>query len=129
MPSFINPSEICRPFSRYSQGALVEGAARWLHVSGQVGAGPDGRLEEGFEAQAKRAWGNLLAVLRAAGMGTGDLVKVSYFLTRAEDVVASREIRDGMLEGAEPAATLLVVAALAHPDMLIEVEAIAARVD
>ncbi len=126
MPRFFNPTEICQPFSRYSHGALVEGPARWLHVSGQVGAGPDGRLEQGFAAQAERAWANLLAVLHAGGMGTGDLVKVGYFLTRAEDVAASREIRDRVLQGAEPAATLLVVAALGHPDLLFEVEAVAA---
>lgn len=129
MARFFNPPEICQPFSRYSHGALVEGPARWLHVSGQVGAGPDGRLEQGFEAQARRAWANLLIVLHAAEMDTGHLVKVSYFLTRAEDVVASRQIRDEMLQGAMPATTLLVVAALGHPDMLIEVEAVAASAE
>jgi len=127
MPRFFNPSDIVKPFSRYSHGAAVEGPVRWLHISGQVGAKPDGTLEQGFEAQAKRSWSNLLAVLKAGGMEPGDLVKVNVFLTRASDVPASRQFRDAALAGAAPASTLLVIPALAHPDLLIEVDAIAAR--
>jgi 2-iminobutanoate/2-iminopropanoate deaminase len=127
MPRLFNPTDVCPPFSRYSHGALVEGPSQWLHISGQVGARPDGSLEQGFEAQAKRSWANLLAVLKAGGMGVADLVKVSVFLTRASDIAASRVIRDDALQGAAPASTLLIVAGLAHPDLLVEIEAVAAR--
>jgi 2-iminobutanoate/2-iminopropanoate deaminase len=127
MLRLFNPDTVCKPFSRYSQGALVEGHVRWLHISGQVGARADGQLEEGFEAQAKQAWANLIAVLEAGGMQREHLVKVSVFLTRAGDVAASRAIRDAALLGAAPASTLLVVAALARPDILFEVEALAAK--
>jgi 2-iminobutanoate/2-iminopropanoate deaminase len=54
-------------------------------------------------------------------------VKVNVLLTRASDVPASRGIRDEALQGAAPASTLLVISALAHPDLLFEVEAVAAR--
>lgn len=60
-------------------------------------------------------------------MSVQDLVKVNVILTRAGDVAASRGIRDRMLQGAQPASTLIVVAGLAAPDWLIEVEGIAAR--
>src|SRR5262249_60890428 len=80
-----NPETIGKPFSRYSHGALVEGQMRWLHISGQVGARPDGTLEQGFEAQARLAWANLIAVLEAGGMARSDLVKVNVLLTRAGD--------------------------------------------
>jgi hypothetical protein len=63
MLQLFSPETICKPFSRYSHGALVEGRMSWLHISGQVGAKPDGSLEQGFEAQARRAWANLIAVL------------------------------------------------------------------
>ncbi len=127
MLRFLNPPEICKPFSRYSQGALVEGPARWLHISGQVGARPDGTLEQGFEAQAKRSWANLVAMLHASDMDLGDIVKTNVFLTRATDVAASRIIREEALKGSTPASTLLIISALAHRDLLIEVEAIAAK--
>jgi enamine deaminase RidA (YjgF/YER057c/UK114 family) len=96
-------------------------------MSGQVGMDPDGKLETGFAAQAERAWSNLFAILRAAGMEKRHLVKVTYFLIRPTDLPVLREIRDRVLEGNAPAATLLFVAALATPDLLIEIEAVAAR--
>ena len=72
------------------------------------------------------AWSNVLAVLAAAGMGPRDLVKVTVFLTRPEDTPLYRQVRERMLEGAEPASTLLIVQGLASPDWLVEIEAVAA---
>src|SRR5207247_1297147 len=78
----INPPTIAPPFSRYSQAVEVPAGLRWLHISGQVGVRPDGTLEQGFTAQAERAWDNLLAILAAAGMGPADVVKANVYLTR-----------------------------------------------
>lgn len=121
-----DPPGLAKPFSRYSHGAEAPGAWRWLHVSGQVGVTADGTLVEGFEAQANQAWANVRAVLEEAAMTPADLVKVTMLLTRSDDVPASRTTRDAALEGAKPACTLFVVAGLADPGWLIEVEAIAA---
>jgi enamine deaminase RidA (YjgF/YER057c/UK114 family) len=123
----INPPTIAPPFSRYSQAIEVPAGARWLHISGQVGVRPDGTLEQGFTAQAERAWDNLLAILAAAGMGPADVVKANVYLTRGSDLAESRRIRDAKLAGAAPASTLAVVAALANPAWLFEVEAVAAK--
>ena len=123
----INPPTIAPPFSRYSQAVEVPAGARWLHISGQVGVRPDGTLEQGFTAQAERAWDNLLAILAAAGMGPADVVKANVYLTRGSDLAESRRIRDLKLAGAAPASTLAVVAALANPAWLFEVEAVAAK--
>jgi 2-iminobutanoate/2-iminopropanoate deaminase len=123
----INPQIIAPPFSRYSQGIEAAAGLRWLHVSGQVGVRPDGTVEQGFTAQAERAWDNLLTVVAAAGMAPWDLVKVNVYLTRAGDVAESRRIRDAKLAGAPPASTLAVVAALASPQWLFEVDAVAAK--
>ncbi len=121
-----NPGTIAPAFSRYSLGVEAPAAARWLYVSGQVGVNPDGSFADGPEAQMEAAWRNVLAILDSAGMGAGDLVKVTAYLTRAEDIGFYREVRDRMLGGAEPASTLLVISALAHPDWLVEIEAVAA---
>lgn len=128
MLSFMNPPTAPAPFSRYSQAVLAPEGYRWLHVSGQVGCELDHKVAAGFEAQATLAWKNLVAIVEAGGMTVQDLVKVNVFLTRQSDVPASRIVRDNALKGAAPASTLLVVAGLARPDMLIEVEGIAARV-
>lgn len=121
------PNTVAPPFSRYSHGVEAVGAARWLHVSGQVGVGPDGRLAQGATAQMEQAWRNVLAVLSSAGMDAGDLVKVTTYLTRRDDLAVYRKVRDRHLAEAKPASTLLIVSGLADPGWLVEVEAVAAR--
>jgi enamine deaminase RidA (YjgF/YER057c/UK114 family) len=121
-----NPGTIAPAFSRYSLGVEAPAEARWLFVSGQVGVDPDGSFAAGPEAQMEAAWRNVLAILESAGMGAHDLVKVTAYLTRADDIGLYREVRDRMLAGAEPASTMVVITALAHPDWLVEIEAVAA---
>ena len=107
-------------------GVRVENASRWLHVSGQVGRLPDGALAGDTRAQTRACFENIRAVLADAGMGTGNLVKLTAFITEPDAVGTFREVRDEMLEGHVCASTLLVVSALAHPDWTVEIEAIAA---
>ncbi len=121
-----NPDAIAAAFSSYSLAVEAPAQARWLYVSGQVGVAPDGAFADGPEAQMEAAWRSVLAILESAGMVPGDLVKVNAYLTRAEDTGLYRGVRDRMLAGAEPASTLLVITALAHPDWLVEIEAVAA---
>lgn len=121
-----NPADVAPPFSSYSHAAEAPAEWRWLHVSGQVGVTPAGTLLEGFEAQVAQTWKNIRAVLADAGMGPADIVKANVFITDQSQVPASREARDAALDGARPASTLFVVAALAHPDWLVEIEVIAA---
>jgi enamine deaminase RidA (YjgF/YER057c/UK114 family) len=123
----LNPAGAPKPFSRYSQAVAAPAHCRWLHVSGQVGATPDGTILKGFEAQCAQCWANIATILAADGMGVEDLVKVNHYVTSAEFVAAARRLRDEALKGAEPASTLVVVPALAHPDLLVEIEAVAAK--
>ena len=122
----VNPPTVPASFSRYSQGVAAPAAARWLHVSGQVGIPIGWVLPDTFEEQARNAWRNVLGMLEAAEMSAVDLVKVTAFLTRASDVGQYRTVRDSMLGGAKPASSLVVVSALADPRWLVEIEAVAA---
>jgi enamine deaminase RidA (YjgF/YER057c/UK114 family) len=123
----IVPDSIAAPGSRYSHGIEVAPNARWVYVSGQVGWSPDGRIEDGVEAQTRRAFQNVLAVLAEAGMDAGDIVRLNSYLTDAADVPKFRAGRDAVMGDALPASTLVVVDALVHPDLKVEVEAVAAR--
>ena len=60
MTKFLNPSGVVKPFSKYSHVANVPGNYRWVHISGQVGATPEGKLLEGFEEQARQTWHNII---------------------------------------------------------------------
>ena len=121
-----NPKTVPPPFATYSQGVETDPALRWLCISGQVGVTPDGRLMEGAEEQVRQTWRNILAVLDDAGMGPQDLVKVTNLIVRREDVGVLRRVRTEMLGSVEPASTLIIVAGLANPDWLVEIEAVAA---
>ncbi len=124
-----NPSTIAKPVApSYSMGIEVAPNARWLHISGQVGTAPDGTIQQGITAQAEQCWKNIVGVLNAAGMDLGDIVKVTTFLTSKDHIAAAREVRARYQSGDyRPASTLLVIDALAAPDYLIEIEAVAAK--
>jgi enamine deaminase RidA (YjgF/YER057c/UK114 family) len=119
----LNPPSLPKPASRYAQVVAVEGAKRWLHVSGQVGVDAAGKLAADQHAQA---FANVVAALQAAGLGLEHLVKLTVYVTRAEEVAAYRRARDAALQGREVASTLVIVAGLVHPDFVVEIEAIAA---
>ena len=124
---FINPSDIVAPASRYSQGIVVPAHARRLIVSGQIGMTKDGKVVDGIEGQLRQSWHNLIAVVRAAGMDVKNIVKITTFVTDPKAVVATRQIRDEMMQGHRPASTFLVVAGLAMPQLLCEIEAEAVK--
>jgi len=121
-----NPTDVRPPPSLISQGIEVAPDARWLYTSGQIAVRSDGTAIEGTEAQMEDVWEKILRVLESAGMGYQNLVKISVFLTREEDILMFRKVRDRVLGGSKPAATLLIVKGLARPDLLVEIEAIAA---
>jgi enamine deaminase RidA (YjgF/YER057c/UK114 family) len=124
---FINPSDAPAPASKYSQAVLVPAAARRLVISGQIGMTKDGKILDGMEAQLRQSWQNILAALRAAGMSVTDLVKVTTFVVDPKAVAITRQIRDEVMQGHQPASTFLVVAGLAMPALLCEIEAEAVK--
>lgn len=98
-----------------------------LFVSGQAGAGDDGRIVEGgFRAQGEQAFANLRRALEAGGSGLEHVIKVTIFVTdiaRFDDVVA---LRRRFFRAPYPADTIAEVRALYDPAAMIEIEAIAA---
>jgi enamine deaminase RidA (YjgF/YER057c/UK114 family) len=121
----LNPSAIAAPAGMYSHGVLAPSAGQWLCVSGQIGMRPDGSLGTGFAEQARIAWENLMAVLAAAQMDESHLVKLTSYLVDGADLKDLNPVRSVFLKDARPASTLVVVKALAKPEWLFEVEAVA----
>lgn len=121
-----NPAAVHAPSSGYSMGLEFSQHRRLLFISGQVPENSDGSVPEGFEAQCEQAWRNILAVLAATGLGVEHLVKINTFLTDRSQVVANRAIRHKMLQGNEPASTVMV-AETVDGKWLLEIEAIAAE--
>ena len=122
-----NPKSVAAPIGTYSHGIEAPPNARWLHVAGQIGVRPDGSVPATIEEQTEVVWQNILAVLAAAGMGIGDVVKITSFLTRFENFPKFAQVRARYLGSHRPASTLLVISSLARLELLVEVEAIAAK--
>ena len=126
MTSIHNPASIAPPSSAYGYGVKIDHAKSWLHVSGQVGTHPDGTLAGGTAEKMEVCWQRIITIVEDAGMKKEDIVKVTAYLTNAEDVGIYRGICDQMLGGHTTASTLLIVSALADPNWTVEIEAIAA---
>ena len=128
MNVFSNPKQIHPPLGQYTHAVKVPPNATWLVLSGQVGVNSKGKLQVGMRRQAEQAFRNILACLRANKMGKEDLVKFVVYVTDPRLIEEYRAARAKLI-GSDvlPASTLLVIDGLAHPDMLIEVQAWAAK--
>lgn len=125
--TYHNPKSVSLA-GKYSLGAEVPQGARVLFVSGQVGVDSRGKLQAGIEKQCTQAWKNIGQVLKSAGMGFRDIVKVNVFLTDSRFIEPYRATRGQFLPAEPyPASTLLIVQGLADPGMLVEIEAVAAK--
>ncbi|MBV7266855.1 RidA family protein [Erythrobacter ani] len=123
-----NPTPWLQGFG-LNHGVEVEGATRTLYMSGQTASDADGApMHPGdIAAQYKTAWANLVDALESAGMSAANIVRLNFYTT---DVDAFMEASEETMTihgeaGAQIAATLLGVARLYHPDVMIEIEATA----
>lgn len=102
-------------------------AAGLVFIAGQVGIRPDGTVPDSAEEQIDLAFKRLGAILEHEGLGFEDLVElVSYHVRIDEQLTTFREVKDKYVTRDFPAWTILGVASLARPNLLIEIKAIAA---
>ncbi len=123
----LNPSDIVNlGVPNYCHGMLVQDAGRWLHLSGQVGIGPDGTAPPGFEAQCRRAFQNIEACLRDASMSFDDVIMLRIYLTDRADLAMLRQIRSEYFGDRQLSSTLVFVSGLVDPAWKVELEIVAA---
>ncbi len=123
---FENPANV-HPTKGYSHAVRM---GDLIFASGQVAQSVDGEIvgKGDPRAQAEQIFINLEAVLMAAGSGLNRIGKLNILTTSLDYLPAIREVRDRLFGPLNhtPASTLAVISSLAHPDYLIEIEAIAA---
>ena len=114
---------IAKHIGPYSDGVVVETLdhVRTLTSAGTPGMRSDGTIPKEFKEQAELAWANIGRLLDAAEMTRNDLVSITQYLVRREDVAVHGPIRKAFLGEARPASMLMLVAGLPWPDMLIEI--------
>ena len=110
----------------YSRAVAV-GDSCW--VAGTTHAGPDGTsLHPGdAAAQARAAFGIAIAALDEAGFAAADVVRTRMYIVRAEDAAAVAGVNGEIFGAIRPASTLVIVAGLIDPSMLVEIELDARR--
>ncbi|MDP3736755.1 MAG: Rid family hydrolase [Hyphomonadaceae bacterium] len=126
MTSRFNPSGVAAPAPHYSHGVGVAAGLRTIHVSGQVGMSPSGAIPASVEDQLDIVWQNIEAVLAEGGFKLTDIVSVRGYLLDAAAVPAYRTRFKARLGDTRPASTLVVVKALVSPQLLAEIEVVAA---
>jgi len=123
--TFANPTGMPAPAARYSMTAEVTGASRWVLVSGQLPVALDGSVPEDYGAQADLVIAHITAALAHHGLGWGNVVKLTTYLTTRAARGPWQERRDALFPGTPPASTQVIVSGLADPRCAIEVEVIA----
>jgi enamine deaminase RidA (YjgF/YER057c/UK114 family) len=110
--------------------AVVVNSGQLMFLSGHVPMDESGSIiSGGVEPQLDRVFHNMQATLRQGGAGFKDVVRVTIYVRdyRPEMLPALRRVRDKYIEGGTPApaSALIGVAALFHPDVLVEADAVA----
>ncbi|KRC59329.1 translation initiation inhibitor [Agromyces sp. Root81] len=110
----------------FSQGVLVTGAHRTLHVGGQNGTDPSGAIVPGgLGPQTEQAIRNVLTVLAEAGADQSNVVRLAVYLAAGQSVDEGYAASARVWGPYPTALTVLIVAALGRPDALVELEATA----
>jgi enamine deaminase RidA (YjgF/YER057c/UK114 family) len=111
----------------FSQAELVQGHSKVLVCSGQTSVDADGAPQHvgDMAAQLGLALDNLEAVLTQAGMTFANVVRLNVYTTDIDAFFASYGALVERAAGNTPASTLLGVARLAFPELMVELEATA----
>ena len=123
--------EIIQPKSVHSTAGVgyshVAKAGNTVYIAGQIALDGEGKLvgKGDIEAQTHQAYANLQAILEELGGSLDDIVKMTTYLTDRSQLAAFRRVRNRFFREPFPPNTLLFVSGLAHPNYLVEIEAIA----
>ncbi len=120
----LNPPGMQDPGKRYSH---VVKAGNTVYIAGQTCVNAEGNIVGvgDVTAQARQVYANLKTAVESVGGKVSDIVKTTTYLVDRELIPGIREAREGFFGAALPTSTLLIVAGLARPELLIEVEAVA----
>jgi enamine deaminase RidA (YjgF/YER057c/UK114 family) len=125
-PSFASPDGLSSPPGYSHVVSIPSGRLVW--TSGQVAMDGDGSIVAAGDwgGQARAVFQNVTTALAAAAAGWSDVVKLTFFVVDVAELATIRAVRDEFIDRTRPPTSSLVqVAGLVHPDLLLEVEAVA----
>ncbi|HVZ29471.1 MAG TPA: RidA family protein [Asticcacaulis sp.] len=121
----VNP-EAMHSNPAFSHGITVSGPSQTLFIGGQNGVNAAGEILDGLGAQAEQALANLLQVVQRAGGSQANVVKLAIYIVQGQPVGEAFAAAQKVWGPHPTTVTVLMVAGLANPKFLIEVEGVAA---
>lgn len=118
---FINPDTIHDTGGRYTH---VVKSGNTVFIAGQVPLDTNGELvgDGDIEAQTRQVLINLEAAVKAAGGTKGDIMAITTYILKRDDLPGLVKARQGFFDN-PPASTLCIISGLGRPEFLVEIEA------
>jgi len=126
MTDAINPPGVWSPFGAFSM-AVIQGDGQIVHLKGQVALDQQGQVvgAQDMRAQVRKVLENIKSVLASMGGEMGDVISLVHYATDIERFMGTGDIRKDFFAAPYPVTTTVQVARLYHPDLLIEITAMA----
>ncbi|MEX2431166.1 MAG: RidA family protein [Dehalococcoidia bacterium] len=121
---YLQPTNLSPNGNRYTHVVKV---GDWVYIAGQTAADESGNVVGVGDpaAQVEQVYNNLGKAMEAVGGKLTNIIKTTVYVVGSEHLDAVRTAREGRFGASPPTSTLVVVAGLARPEFLIEIEAVA----
>ena len=122
----VNPPSVWSPFGAFSM-AVIQGNGQVVHLKGQVSLDQDGQVVGAgdMREQVRKVLENIRAILASMGGTMADVFSLVHYATDIESFMGTGDIRKEFFQLPFPVTTTIQVARLYHPDLVIEVTAVA----
>lgn len=122
----VNPQGVWSPFGAFSM-AVIQGDGQVVYLKGQVSLDRDSQVvgTGNMQSQVRQVLENIRSVLASMGAMMADVVSLVHYTTDIESFTGTGDIRREFFSPPFPVTTTIQVARLYHPDLIIEVTAVA----
>lgn len=126
MVDAVNPPDLWQPFGPFSH-AVIQRDGRIVHIKGQVAVDRNERIvgKGDLPAQLRQALTNIQTILASMGGTLQDVISLTHYTTDMEWFLECSDVRREFFTPPYPVTTTVEVAALYHPELLVEVSAVA----
>jgi 2-iminobutanoate/2-iminopropanoate deaminase len=126
MVDAVNPAGVWSPFGAFSM-AVIQGDGQVVHLKGQVSLDQAGQIvgKNEMRVQVRRTLENVRAVLASMGGTMADVVSLVHYTTDIDKFMGTGDIRKEFFSAPFPVTTTVQIDRLYHPDLMIEVTAVA----
>jgi 2-iminobutanoate/2-iminopropanoate deaminase len=122
----VNPAGVWPPFGAFSM-AVIQGEGQIVRLKGQVSLDECGQVvgAKNMRVQVRKVLENIRDVLASMGGHMGDIASLVHYATDIAQFMAASDIRKDFFAAPFPVTTTVEVARLYHPDLMIEITAVA----